>query len=545
MGLLDMFLGERTPAAAPQGGPAPTPAYSEAVSRMAAQYGIDPAMVADMQRQKRYEALGHIGATLLAAGQPGPIGQRGQILSNLGRFDADIGSDLTEAQAAQARRMQVEEAQSAAARRAEAVKILQSLTEIPAGVKALAEYDPETALNYYTKILEEQRAEEQRQRELAEERQRNEEFMRSWGGGSPAPTPGSAGGGAPVGPRRAAPTPDMGTGLPSWMPPPSTAAPAGAPVRGPVPTGPGAQRILSREDVALLLQSGASPEDIAKMEYEERLLRTRPEERTEDMKEYEWAGTDPDKRAWVRPPPLGTADMQEYEWAKGDPDKRAWLLEQNRAKGTQITNTVNPAEKPDPLAAGLDDYEGKLYTDYLKQGPIAAAAMQDLEVLRALNEQAWTGPLVGNLQRAFPGLSTVGQAFEAIVSRSAPTMRVEGSGSTSDIEYAGMLRSYPSLIGSREGNELIIQTMMAKRQIDMERAQAVRDFQNSGRTREDAVALRQRLTELDQRSILSPELRTLFGVGEAGDAPAPPPSFDGTPEEWKFLTPEERQLWQN
>ena len=126
-------------------------------------------------------------------------------------------------------------------------------------------------------------------------------------------------------------------------------------------------------------------------------------------------------------------------------------------------------------------------------------------------------PIMGRAAEIFPGFSSAGAAASSVIKRVAPTLRVEGSGSSSDIEYNGMLQSLPSLQNYPEANAAIVAMMQAKAQINLERSELVRAYQNSMKTGEDAAALRARLSELDARSIMTPELRSI--ISQLGGAP--------------------------
>jgi hypothetical protein len=117
------------------------------------------------------------------------------------------------------------------------------------------------------------------------------------------------------------------------------------------------------------------------------------------------------------------------------------------------------------------------------------------------------GPLVGRLAQMFPGFSTAGDAFQSVTKRLAPTLRTPGSGSTSDIEYDGMLQSVPRLQNSPGGNQIISQMMRAKSQINIERGEIVAAYQNN---QIDDQTARARIRELNRRSIMTPEMKQIL-----------------------------------
>lgn len=115
------------------------------------------------------------------------------------------------------------------------------------------------------------------------------------------------------------------------------------------------------------------------------------------------------------------------------------------------------------------------------------------------------GALTGKLAQMFPSLAgSKAQAFEALVKRLAPTMRVTGSGSTSDREFESMLTSLPKLSNTREGNNLILEALFRKQQIMMKRGEIVNDWFTKKKTMNEAVS---ELMKLNKQSMLSPELK--------------------------------------
>lgn len=104
------------------------------------------------------------------------------------------------------------------------------------------------------------------------------------------------------------------------------------------------------------------------------------------------------------------------------------------------------------------------------QGQSARQRMGDLRTLGTLAGQINTGKWT-QLQTVFgPWLEAMGveveglgetQAWEALVSRIAPTLRVPGSGATSDFEMQRFLMSLPALVNDPEGNKIIQDTMEA------------------------------------------------------------------------------------
>lgn len=173
--------------------------------------------------------------------------------------------------------------------------------------------------------------------------------------------------------------------------------------------------------------------------------------------------------------------------------------------------TVHVGGEGSTLSKKLDEGEAAVLGSYLTAGTQSASAISDLQLLDEVLKEAPQGPLVGRLAGMFQGVNSAADAAQSIIKRVAPTLRAEGSGSTSDIEYNGMLQSLPSLINSPEANRAISAMMQAKARLNVERAQIVRAFQNSDRSPETTAAMRAALGELDSRSIMTPELRAILG----------------------------------
>lgn len=176
--------------------------------------------------------------------------------------------------------------------------------------------------------------------------------------------------------------------------------------------------------------------------------------------------------------------------------------------------TINTGDTSGALRKKFDEEEGTLWAKtYLPAGTKAAGLQGDMALLDELGKIAPQGPVPGALQKVFPGISNAGAAYAAVVKRLAPQMRVEGSGATSDIEYAGMVASLPSLSNYPAANQLIGGMIKAKAALDIERANIVTQWRNGGLKDEEA---RTAIQQLNSRSIMSPELRAL--IEQAGPA---------------------------
>ena len=160
--------------------------------------------------------------------------------------------------------------------------------------------------------------------------------------------------------------------------------------------------------------------------------------------------------------------------------------------------------------------EGKTWAGYQAASGMAAQVYSDITMIGQLLEQSPTGLVTGRLVQQFGGLSTNADAVKAIISRLAPSMRVAGSGSTSDIEVQMMMDSLGSLLNSPEANRLIHTAFKAKLGIDMQRGSIVNKAQNGDITLKEA---RNQLQALNEKSIMSDPLKALLQGKSASTTP--------------------------
>jgi hypothetical protein len=175
------------------------------------------------------------------------------------------------------------------------------------------------------------------------------------------------------------------------------------------------------------------------------------------------------------------------------------------------TNIISgQQDADDEFMKNLSKDEATNWAAWNAAGVPASQMIQGMDMLDEVLSMASTGPITGRLQEMFSGFSSAGAAANAIIKEMAPKMRAEGSGSTSDIEYAGMLKALPSLINYPEANTAISAMMRAKAQINLDRSNIIGNFQNSERTKEDLRAARAALMEVNSRSIMTDQLRLVL-----------------------------------
>jgi hypothetical protein len=143
-----------------------------------------------------------------------------------------------------------------------------------------------------------------------------------------------------------------------------------------------------------------------------------------------------------------------------------------RAAATNITNNVGGDGETafDKEAAKL---QAGRYNDLIVDGQKSKQMMADMSTLLDLGKgiktgksaqfRAAIGPYADALNIKVDKLEDI-QAYEAIVNRMAPSLRVAGSGAQSDYELKNFLKSIPSLGNTTEGNELATTVMSGLQQ---------------------------------------------------------------------------------
>jgi len=204
-----------------------------------------------------------------------------------------------------------------------------------------------------------------------------------------------------------------------------------------------------------------------------------------------------------------------------DNDGRTYSIGKDGTKVVVNTgdNKPNVSEQLKKLAGK----EGDLWGKFLDSSYAAAETFSDLNSLGSLLELSPTGPISGRFLESFSEFDTNAAAVQGIIARMAPSMRVEGSGSTSDIEVQKMMDSLGSLKNSPEANTLIHAAFKAKLTINLKRGRIVSKAQNGDITVKEA---RNQLQALNEESILSDPLRLLLQA-QSGSA-TPTASGGGT-----------------
>lgn len=214
-----------------------------------------------------------------------------------------------------------------------------------------------------------------------------------------------------------------------------------------------------------------------------------------------------------------TAGMQNYQYLLSQGVDPKVAMERAFGGGGTTINMPAAAGAESDLYEALNKRMGEQFAGFLTAGATSAAALQDLDVLQELAPLSPAGPVTGRLAEMFPEVSDVAALRQSIITRVAPTLRVEGSGSTSDVEYAGMLRSLGSLRNTPEANQAIIGLMQDKARFNVERANIVRNLQ-AGQI--DPQEANRQIAELEQTLAIPQKVQNVLQIGgAAGGRPSP------------------------
>jgi hypothetical protein len=224
------------------------------------------------------------------------------------------------------------------------------------------------------------------------------------------------------------------------------------------------------------------------------------------------------------------------------------FLEMTRKGSVTNVNMPNAVNAEEKLREKLMGGVGENFASYRNAGAASAAALQDLNVLQELAPLAPSGPLEGRFAEAFPEFNDVAALRQSIVKRVAPTLRVEGSGATSDLEFNAMLNSLGSLRNTPEANQAIIGVMQEKARYNMQRRKIIDDYMTG-----DGVTLKQtneRLAALDQGSSIPQSTRLILdrystgGRTPSGGAGAPEVGTISEGYRFKGGNPADQNNWE-
>jgi hypothetical protein len=183
--------------------------------------------------------------------------------------------------------------------------------------------------------------------------------------------------------------------------------------------------------------------------------------------------------------------------------------------------TINLGEKGNQkFLEALNKGKGTELAAQMQAGAKATEVNMDLKVLFDLASEAPTGAIAGRFAEMFPEFNDFSALRQSIIKRVAPTLRVEGSGSTSDIEFQGMIDGLGRLTNSREANQAIVGIMIEKNNFNIARARIINDFWESGADMSKLPEMNKRIRELEDKLQIEARMNTLkskYGIDATDD----------------------------
>jgi hypothetical protein len=156
-------------------------------------------------------------------------------------------------------------------------------------------------------------------------------------------------------------------------------------------------------------------------------------------------------------------------------------------------NVNNQAESKFKEKAG--ELQAKRFDELAGEATGAKQMQSDVAMLRDLGDKIKTGkiaevkavigPYADALGIKVEGLNEI-QAFEAVLNRVAPQLRVKGTGAQSDFELRNFLKQMPQIGNTPEGNALIEKTMQGFIQNKLSAAEIASDALNDAIDRKEA-----------------------------------------------------------
>ncbi len=174
--------------------------------------------------------------------------------------------------------------------------------------------------------------------------------------------------------------------------------------------------------------------------------------------------------------------------------------------------TIQTGNMDSTLGKKLKEKIGTTLADQYAAGGASSQQLIDLKILQELAPMQPSGIISGRIAKMFPELQDVSAVREAIIKRLAPSLRVEGSGSTSDIEFAAMLNSLGSLTQTPEANMAIVAVMQSKAQFNIDRARIIGEFALGDMTSENMQEINRRIAELEDQMQIPAQVQAVLNT---------------------------------
>lgn len=218
-----------------------------------------------------------------------------------------------------------------------------------------------------------------------------------------------------------------------------------------------------------------------------------------------------------------TDDMREYEAAKAQGYQgtlQNWIISGRKAGASQTNIDMKPESAFDTEAAKA---QAKRFDNIITEGDNASGMIANINALREIGAglntgkgaeiMASLGPYAEMAGVKIDGLGEM-QAYDAIVSRIAPSLRTPGVGAMSDYELRQFVKALPGLGKTPEGNAIIQNTLESVAQHKMEAARIASAVLNGEMTRQQGEKMIRELPDpwtlwkQNRDKVLTPEQKT-------------------------------------
>ena len=155
-------------------------------------------------------------------------------------------------------------------------------------------------------------------------------------------------------------------------------------------------------------------------------------------------------------------ELKRYNAVAGQINIKTGKFEPTGDKGPLVTNILGDAEGT--FAKELAKGDAARIMATIDAGQSAARNLVELDSLSDLLGKVDTGGAaaakawLGTFGVDTEGLDDI-QAFEAVIARMVPAQRVEGSGSSSNLDVQQFVKGLPSLMKQPGGNQIIVETL--------------------------------------------------------------------------------------
>lgn len=253
--------------------------------------------------------------------------------------------------------------------------------------------------------------------------------------------------------------------------------------------------------------------------------------------------------------PKTPASFQEFQLARENGFTGSYA-DWEKVKVPGAANVTVNAGEGDKFYENLDKKNAEMFSTLSDSGMNGRSRLAQLGQLEGLLQQSPSGAEAGlKLWLGDMGINSEGldslQATRALIEKMVPEQRQAGSGPMSDADIVMYRRSLPSVMNQPGGNELVLGTAKAIAEYDIKMGEIADAVADRSITPSEG---RKRIRELENPlSGYTEKMRALRGTDTNGRtpprAPAPPSAPQAPagvdPNLWRYMTPEERKLWQN